>query len=580
MFSIRRIFDDALSVNRSALEQVEQLFLAHFSAADPRDIDDLREKLRNPFKQRFRAILYVAENAPGRVRGFAITLHDPTLRFSILDYMASDSAFSGRGIGAALYERVREEALRAHSEGLFFECLPDDPERCRDATLLKGNRSRLRFYERYGARPIIGTQYEAPVPGTSDDCMPHLVFDDLGLGTELSRGWVRKIIRAILERKYADLCPPEYTDMVVRSVRADPVQLRPLRYTAVPTARDQAIAERALERVGLTVNDKHDIHHIRERGYVESPVRVKVIRESLLESGLFETLKVREYPLAKVTAVHDEEFVRYLQRACRAAPANRSVYPYVFPVRNARRPPRELSVQAGYYCIDTFTPIHRNAFLAAKAGVDCTLTCADELLRGRRLAYALVRPPGHHAERRTFGGFCYLNNNAIAAAHLVRHGRVAILDVDYHHGNGQQDIFYERADVLTVSIHGDPSYAYPYFTGFADERGTGPGEGYNLNFPLPEVQDGAQYRKTLQRALDAVVAFDPMFLIVALGLDPAKGDPTGTWSLQAGDFEENGRMIGALRLPTLVVQEGGYKTRTLGINARRFFAGLVEAAHD
>ncbi len=234
---------------------------------------------------------------------------------------------------------------------------------------------------------------------------------------------------------------------------------------------------------------------------------------------------------------------------------------------------------AGYYCIDTFTPVNRNAYPAARRGVDCTLTAARELLEGRRITYALVRPPGHHAERRSFGGFCYFNNNAIAAEYLTAYGRIAILDIDYHHGNGQQDIFYARSDVLTVSIHGDPDFAYPYFTGFADERGEGQGLGYNLNFPLPESQTGDQYQVTLQQAIDVIQQFSPAFLVVALGLDPAKGDPTGTWSLAAKDFEANGRMLGQMRLPTLVVQEGGYRTRTLGRNARCFFQGLMEAAH-
>jgi len=156
-------------------------------------------------------------------------------------------------------------------------------------------------------------------------------------------------------------------------------------------------------------------------------------------------------------------------------------------------------------------------------------------------------------------------------------GPVAILDIDYHHGNGQQEIFYERGDVLTISIHGHPEFAYPYFTGFEDEKGAKAGSGFNLNIPLPEQADAERYRQALGRALERIRRFAPRFLIVALGLDTAKGDPTGSWSLVARDFEENGRLIGSLRLPTLVVQEGGYRTRTLGVNARQFFAGLVQA---
>lgn len=168
----------------------------------------------------------------------------------------------------------------------------------------------------------------------------------------------------------------------------------------------------------------------------------------------------------------------------------------------------------------------------------------------------LVRPPGHHAERNCFGGFCYFNNAAIAAQHLTSVGKVAILDLDYHHGNGQQDIFYRRDDVLTVSIHGHPNVAYPYFSGFEDERGEGPGEGFNRNLPLPEHQDGPAYRKALGKALTHVAGFQPSILVVPLGLDTAQSDPTGTWSLRAKDFQANGRMIAELALPTLVVQEG------------------------
>ena len=197
------------------------------------------------------------------------------------------------------------------------------------------------------------------------------------------------------------------------------------------------------------------------------------------------------------------------------------------------------------------------------------------MLDGAPLAYSLVRPPGHHAEERVFGGFCYFNNAAVAAQHLCAHGKVAILDLDYHHGNGQQDIFWRRGDVMTVSLHGHPRFAYPYFSGFAEERGEGDGEGANLNLPLPEKLDGAGYRRALARALEAVGKFAPRFLVVALGLDPAKGDPTGTWSLLAADFRRNGEMLRELGLPTLVVQEGGYRTRTLGPNAAAFFRGLV-----
>jgi len=149
------------------------------------------------------------------------------------------------------------------------------------------------------------------------------------------------------------------------------------------------------------------------------------------------------------------------------------------------------------------------------------------------------------------------------------------LDIDYHHGNGHQSIFYRRKDVLTVSIHGNPSFAYPYFTGFADETGEGEGEGFNLNFPLKETLTGEEYLAALKKAIKRITAFAPDYLIISLGFDIAKGDPTGTWSLKYSDFKNNGAEIGKLSFPTLFVQEGGYKNRTLGVNARCFFEGFL-----
>jgi len=159
-------------------------------------------------------------------------------------------------------------------------------------------------------------------------------------------------------------------------------------------------------------------------------------------------------------------------------------------------------------------------------------------------------------------------------------GKVAILDIDYHHGNGTQEIFFQRRDVLTVSVHGHPHFAYPYFSGFADEKGQGEGLGFNINFPLPEIIVPQDYTLALGRALRNIVLFKPVFLVISLGLDTAKGDPTGSWPLKAKDFGDVGRMIGSLRLPTLVVQEGGYNTRNLGLNARHFFDGLHRAYYQ
>ncbi len=574
MFRIRRIHDDVLPVNQDAIHQAEHILETHFSAARREHYTGLAERLRNPFRQRFRSVLLVADRQRGRVAGFAFLMNDPELGFAYLDFIASAKDMTGRGIGGALYQRVRQEAAALHARGLFFECLPDDIAQFDDPAILKENAARLRFYERFGAMPIIGTAYEAPVtPG--DRGMPHLMFDDLGRGEPLRREFVQRVVRAILERKYAQLCPAEYVEMVVRSFQADPVRLGEPRCLKTPVPSVPA-ARPTSELIAMVVNDKHDIHHVRERGYVEAPVRIASILAELEPTGAFDLRPPRAYPDRHISQVHDAAFVSYLRRVCAGVGPGKAVYPYVFPIRNVARPPKELSVRAGYYCIDTFTPLSANAYLAARRAVDCTLTASDALLAGRRMAYALVRPPGHHAERSCFGGFCYFNNTAIAAQHLTRAvGKVAILDIDYHHGNGQQDIFYGRDDVLTVSIHASPNVAYPYFSGFVDERGEGPGLGFNWNIALPEHQDGRAYRKALAKALRIVADFSPGILVLALGFDTAKSDPTGTWTLSASDFEANGRMIGQLGLPTLVVQEGGYRTRTLGINARHFFEGLL-----
>ncbi len=582
MFRIRRVFDDLLPVDAAAIDHARRILEGHFPEAQDGEFSALPEKLRNPLRYRFRSILMVAEKQ-NQVRGVALMLHAPDLKFCYLDYLAATAGKTGGGVGSALYLRLREEARGMGAFGIFCECLPDDEALCREKELLPQNRARLRFYERCGMRAIEGTAYATPL-SESDACPPLLLFDGLGGDKGLARSAARRAVRAILERKYADRCPPGYIRMVVDSFKDDPVRLaRPhlphkeaLRLEA---GRNDKPARGLRNSIALFVSENHDLHHVHERGYVESPARVESILTRLENSGLFERCKTRKHPERVVTDVHDPGLVQYMKRCCALLGENKAVYPYVFPVRNAARPPQELAVRAGYYCIDTFTPLHRHAFSVARNAVDVACSAAASLLEGFRLAYALVRPPGHHAERKVFGGFCYLNNAAIAAHMLSKHGKVAVLDVDYHHGNGTQDIFYQRADVLTLSIHGKPSIAYPYFSGFAEEKGYGPGLGANRNYPLGEHVDGAAYRAVLKRALARVRQFGPTFLVVSLGLDPAKGDPTGSWSLMAGDFEKNGRMVGSLGLPTVVVQEGGYRVPSLGGNALRFFLGLRDGLH-
>ena len=577
MFRIRRVYDDITPANQEAIVQVQTILRSQFPGLPKREVAKLPEQLRNPMKYRFRAILFIAEGLKGNVDGFALLFHEPALKFCYLDYISTAKQITGGGIGGALYERIREEALDLQSIGLFFECLPDDPRLSRNPETRKQNVARLRFYERYGARPITNTAYETPLkPG--DDNPPYLVYDNFGQDIALPRESARAIVRAILERKYKSVCPRDYIDMVVESIQDDPVRLRSPRYVKNPPVPIRKTTP-ADKRIMLVVNERHLIHHVEERGYVESPVRIDTILKELNKTDLFEKVTPRHFSEKHVKAVHDAGYVDYLKKVCANLEPGTSIYPYVFPVRNRTRPPKDLPIRAGYYCIDTFTPINGNAYLAAKRAVDCALTAAKKLLEGYRLAYALVRPPGHHAEPSVFGGFCYFNSAAAAAELLSTYGKITILDIDYNHGNGSQEIFYERPDVLTISIHGHPSFTYPYFSGFVSERGRGDGMGYNINVSLPEHVDGEQYLEALKEALGRVRRFKPGFLVIALGLDTARGDPTGSWNLEAKDFEAIGKMIGSLRYPTLVVQEGGYDTRVLGINARSFLSGLWSGAY-
>lgn len=570
MFRIRKISNPFLQVNHQAMQKIKDIIRKQFPDLKEEKIDEVELQLKDPLTYKYQTILLVAEDVNESIRGFALLLHMSDLAFCYLDFIAVTPGKTSSGVGGALYERVREEAMAYEASGLFFECLPDDPALYRNPQYIPQNAKRLAFYERYGARPIINTKYETPV-NPDDDGAPYLVFDDLGSKKPLSGKALKKVFGAVLERKYAEYCPTEYVQMVVDSVTDDPVKIRDYKYRKNNHIEPVGKQER---KIFWAINDKHNIHHIRERGYVESPVRISSIQKELEKTGMFINGMVNEYPDKFILQVHDKGYFDYFKRVCKRLKPGKSVYPYVFPIRNNTRPPRELSVRAGYYCIDTFTPLNQNAYLAARWGVNCALTAADKILGGVRAAYVLTRPPGHHAERLTFGGFCYFNNNAIVANYLSNFGKVAILDIDYHHGNGQQQIFYNRNDVFTVSIHGDPSFAYPYFTGFKDEVGEEEGAGFNLNFPVAETVSAEQYRAVLAKAIKAIITYKPDFLVLALGLDTAKGDPTGTWSLSAKDFELNGALIAALKLPTVIVQEGGYKNQSLGTNARAFFKGF------
>jgi acetoin utilization deacetylase AcuC-like enzyme len=289
----------------------------------------------------------------------------------------------------------------------------------------------------------------------------------------------------------------------------------------------------------------------------------------------------RDLPEAALLGVHDAAFVEFLRTAhaaWRASGKDGFLLPSAFPARGLRqdRVPAGLNGRIGWYAFDPATPIVEGTWEAAFASARCALTAAALVAEGAASAYALCRPPGHHAARAGYGGYCYLNNAALAAQHLRDRGlgRVAVLDVDAHHGNGTQEIFWERADVPFVSIHGTPETEYPYFLGWADERGAGAGEGFTRNFPLPREAGWAEYAPVLDAALELVAGLAPDALVVSLGVDTFEGDPISPLALRAEHFPLLGARLASLRLPTVLVQEGGYAVGELGANVLGVLAGF------
>ncbi|MEZ5645675.1 MAG: histone deacetylase family protein [Burkholderiaceae bacterium] len=268
-------------------------------------------------------------------------------------------------------------------------------------------------------------------------------------------------------------------------------------------------------------------------------------------------------------------------------PANAScdVLPSVWPLpqRHGFRtdvPPANFAARLGLYAFDAGTPLMAGTWQAARAGAACAIEAVRAVLDGDRAAFALTRPPGHHAGPDFFGGYCFLNNAAIAAQALREAGlsRVAVLDIDYHHGNGTQTIFYERPDVFTVSIHGDPRTEYPFFLGHEDERGAGPGEGFNLNLPLPRGTGFIDWCEAFDHALEAVEDFDPQALVVPLGTDTFEGDPISGFRLRTEDYDTVGRLLAAAGTPTVFTFEGGYAVDEVGTNAVNLLEGFCRSA--
>ena len=574
MIRIRCITSHVLPLARNRIAQVEEIFAENF----PRLASyacKIPELLGNPFKQKYQVVLIVSETVIGKVTGFVLLLHFPDVNSSFLDFIAVRKAKWGGGLGSALYGAAREYCEGMSSRGLYLEVQPDDPGLTNDQAELAQSRRRMRFYENYGVRPIIGTAYHTPAgdPPTT----AYLLFDPLNRPDPLGRDEAKSAVRAILKHRFGHVVDEQYIRHVVGSFVDDPVRFRLARYVRKEPTRSEIATGHILKPLVLVTSQKHIIHHIRSRGYFERPARVGAVLDALRPLNLFTQIPPRRFSEKAILAVHDHHFVDFLKKVCTKLQKDQPVYPDTFPIRRPDRRPRDLPVQAGYYCIDSCTPLYRSAYFAARASVDVAVTACEEVLAGSPVAYALCRPPGHHAERKVYGGFCYFNNAAIAAHRLSLEGRTAVLDIDFHHGNGTQDIFYARPDVLTVSIHGHPDYSFPYFSGFANETGEGPGLGFNHNFPLaPNTGDDA-YLKTVDKALARIARFRPDFLVVSIGLDVLKGDPTGTFALSADALRVVGKRLTEMRIPMLVVQEGGYNLRNLKRGAVAFFSAVADA---
>lgn len=331
----------------------------------------------------------------------------------------------------------------------------------------------------------------------------------------------------------------------------------------------------------------------REIPCYESPERAVAIERALREGGGYAMREPEPFGLEPILAVHDAALVDVVEHAwtdavAAGADASRPLIPDTFKLASYPGPMEPLALppaahlRLGAFCFDTATPMVAGTAAAARAAVDVALSATASVIAGVRLAYGLCRPPGHHAARSMLGGYCFYNNAAITAEWLRREGgfaRVAILDVDYHHGNGTQQLFWERGDVLYVSLHADPARAYPYYSGSADERGAGEGAGATRNFPLPAATTVDAYATALSEALDLVAGFAPDApLVISLGFDTFERDPIGDLRLRTVDYTTVGAMIAAAGLPMVVLQEGGYAVEAIGANAVAFMGALREGS--
>jgi len=346
----------------------------------------------------------------------------------------------------------------------------------------------------------------------------------------------------------------------------------------------------------LTIyNDQHVLHQGKVemfRGELvpcfEVPARVDHVRHEL-ERRRIGSLQAPDetFDEALLAKVHAPRYLDFIAHAwdewvaLDPSNATRDALPSYWPTRGMRSDvlPKSFPARLGLFSFDAGTPLMAGSWAAARHGAACAWTAAQRVIDGERAAFALTRPPGHHAGADFFGGYCFLNNAAVAAQALRDAGieRVAVLDVDYHHGNGTQAIFYERDDVHFASLHGDPLTDYPYYLGHADERGAGRGEGFNHNLPLPRGTDFTAWRAALKTALARIAEVKAGALVVSLGVDTFEGDPISGFRLKSDDYLRMGEDLARAGLPTVFVFEGGYAVAEVGVNAVNVIEGFAQA---
>ncbi|MDQ6433370.1 histone deacetylase family protein [Mesorhizobium sp. LHD-90] len=313
----------------------------------------------------------------------------------------------------------------------------------------------------------------------------------------------------------------------------------------------------------------------------EKPSRAEFIRARVESEKLGPILPPDIFDLAAAKRVHDPDYIDFLPTVWpewEKSGRSGSAMGFTWPTRGLRGDVRPKTIDAllGFYSFDAGASFVKGTWEAIKSSHDVALTAAGLVKGGERAAFALCRPPGHHAGAAFMGGYCFINNAAVAAQYFLDNGakKVSILDVDYHHGNGTQEIFYSRSDVQVLNLHGDPMTEYPFFLGHADEKGIGEGEGFNLNYPMPFGTAWAEWSASLEDACAKLAAYRPDIVVVSLGVDTFEKDPISQFKLKTEDYPKIGKRIAKLGLPTLFVMEGGYAVEEIGVNAVGVLTGF------